>query len=140
MNGIIVLMIVLVRGLKNCIHAWEFVFVNSGIFYSFIVLEHAWVIDLCWLISLLTWMFSTWECWWFAHAWVIDLCWSIDCYMYVLSTWEMLTNFFMRCEILVVLGKESSSVVHVFYDLRVYVLKTHVFSTYVWSMGLYTKM
>ena len=39
-------------------------------FYSFIVLEHAWMIDLCWLIALLTCMLSTWECWSFAHAWV----------------------------------------------------------------------
>ena len=69
---ILVLVIVLVRELRIVINAWEFVCVNSGIFNSFIVLEHAWVIDLCWLVSLLTCTLSTWECWSFAHAWVSD--------------------------------------------------------------------
>ena len=54
----------------DLLYIHEILCVNSGISNSFIVLDHAWLIDLCWLISLLTCILSTWACWSFAHAWV----------------------------------------------------------------------
>ena len=53
-------------------------------FDGFIVLEHAWVIDLCWSISLFNMYVVNLRVLIICTCMSVDLCWSIVCYMHVI--------------------------------------------------------
>ena len=85
-------------------------------FDGFIVLEHAWVIDLCWSISLFNMhnvnlrVLIIYTCLSVIFCWLCVACMSsqIRRVDFVSKDGkEMLTKCFMRCEILFVLGKKS---------------------------------